>query len=147
MKLKKTAVFLAAAMMAVTSFAFPASANNHGDTRWEFHFFTGNPEDINTLPRDKNDASGSYVDFRYCDYDQLVDFKVIGRLYNGNWEDCTKNKGVATVSPGQKRRIRQYVYEWGYPQCFLSGDKQEDGQGSANGFWSPDSVGSDPYAN
>ena len=36
----------------------------------------------------------------------------------GGYRNCTKNDS-AVIYAGQKRRIRQYVYEWGYPYAFI----------------------------
>lgn len=65
----------------------------------------------------------------------------------GGYRNCTKNDS-AVIYAGQKRRIRQYVYEWGYPYAFI-GLAPSSGQSglTISGRWSPDSVGSDPYAN
>lgn len=65
----------------------------------------------------------------------------------GGYRNCTKNDS-AVIYAGQKRRIRQYVYEWGYPYAFI-GLAPSSGQSglTISGKWSPDSVGSDPYAN
>lgn len=74
-------------------------------------------------------------------------FSVVGfsQSYGGiRYTSDTKKAGRIDV--GQKRLLRQWVYENGHAYCALYAASIYNNSYS-NGLWSPDSIGSYPYAN
>lgn len=143
--------FLSIAML-MSMCVFPTSANNHTDTYYGFSLPHVPYFSVYEDGRLKTDASGSYVYSNPTNPTEGVRFAIFGHskdYFNNESElrNCTKST-YAIVYNGQKRRIRQYVYEWNYTYAFLGGAGNDDfGFANIQGVWSPDSVGSDPYAN
>ena len=140
-------------------FAIPASAKNNTDQVFTFTFIQSDKADF-TIGREKEDASGTYI--KYTDGTaKSAKFQVYGGNYR-NWAVCDKRYnetkyGYAFVYRGQEGCISQYVYENRYshynmavPYAFLRGyvDIVDGGIFStANGVWSPDTLGSYAYFN
>ncbi len=143
-------------ILLVMSVGFPVSANNHSDTSFEFSLPDWQYVTIYTPGRYKSDTSSSYVYF----YDTTdywlqaygVHFSIWGGESSQTWiENCTSpgGYGAPIIYPDQKRLIRQNVCEWGYDYAFIAASAPTPGAAGAcpAGLWSPDSVGSYPYAN
>ncbi len=136
-----------------TLFIIPVSANNHTDTNFSFNLPATYKYIVNLNGRIKQDATGSYILSDSTNVSEGALFSIHG--YNSQYPssasqvtNCTKNTS-ARIWPGQARRIRQYVYEWGYTYAFIGGSAITNaGVGhELTGVWSPDSVGSYPYCN
>ena len=141
-KVKRLLALGAAALMLSSVFAMPASAANYGNTSWNFNVDHLNKPYI-TETRSKEDSSGTYVYYK----EGTVTGVVCDVITVDGKSMCDGRLG--TVHKGDERLIAQYVYERGYRECKLKlkGDRAYDGGGGAGGQWSPDSVGSYPYAN
>jgi hypothetical protein len=75
------------------------------------------------------------------------EFAVYGSNTNpGGYGDPSTTKKHGAVPLGTERFIRQWVYEYGYRWAALFAFAITDNTYTA-GVWSPDSVGSCPYAN
>lgn len=97
----------------------------------------------------KEDRSSSYVYYR-SPAEGGVYYSIHGypkENFDTQPTNCTIGDS-AIMYPGQKRRIRQYVYEWGYRYAFIGGAPTA-GRGNTYvfGYWSPDCAGNYPAAN
>lgn len=142
MKIKRLVAVFMAVIMAFSCMAISASAaeiqpyNNHDDI---FFYAADVARGWQSGTEDKTDASGTYVSFEgtTCDY---AKFTVLG----GDKVNYTSPD--AYIYQGTQRLISQYVYEKGQRKCILK-ISRAGYDGTATGFWSPDSVGDYPYAN
>lgn len=150
MKIKKLIVIMMLLTSIISSFAISASAKNNKDVEFSYSLPNEGYYKVYGEGHRKEDASGSYVFSNYTNPSGGTYYSIHGgytESIEGGYRNCTKNDS-AIIYAGQKRRIRQYVYEWGYPYAFI-GLAPSSGQSglTISGKWSPDSVGSDPYAN
>lgn len=158
--MKKLLTLLLASVSLIVLFSFPASAKNNKDSVFRFYFTQDEKFDYDYRGRVKEDDSGTYL--RYMD-GTATSAKF--RVYGGDkdkWYACnnryneTKND-FAYVRKGQTGCISQYVYENRYshyntstPYAFLYAYVDIVNGGvisSAEGLWSPDTLGSYPYFN
>ena len=137
MKKKLLALFLA---VAVGSTGIVASAKNNSDTslpnkKVSFSFSSAAQTDL----RAKEDSSSHYIK-NNSGFDLWV------RSLNSSNTNLTY-KGRAIVKGGQWR-IHNSIYEKGYRSCKLDITSAKSGvSGYLKGVWSPDSLGSYPFAN
>ncbi len=155
-KLKKgIATFLVTALLATGS-AASVSAQTYNNKDQPFSFTLPGTNyyhvDIQNGQRKENDT-GSYIYSYSSNPSEGALFSIHGGHSKSvssvkDLTNCTKG-GSARIWPGQKRRIRQYVYELNYPYAFIGGSAITDAGANKNlsGLWSADSVGSDPYCN
>lgn len=121
-----------------TATAFAADENNHQDSTLPYEFI-GYLASADTIGRKKMDDSSVYIESTTA-----FDLKVVVMV--NSKVNCTY-KGYAIV-PKAKRLIHNTVYEEGYTSCYLRISAADSGEtGMLTGKWSPDSVGSYPYAN
>lgn len=151
--LKKSIIALFICIFLLTNSIILTSANNHTDTNFSFNLPGLSYYAVLNSGRAKLDASGSYISSDSVNPSEGALFSIHGYKYStftsvSQIKNCTKGTS-ARIWPGQQRRIRQYVYEWGYAYAFIGGHAiTSAGVGkSLTGVWSPDSVGSDPYCN
>lgn len=149
--MKRFLALLAMVSIILTVFSIQGFAANTTDTKFDFRLPAEGYYTVLNSGRRKLDASSTYVHY-YSSNTGKVYFSVHG--YNSNkytnialLNNCTINES-AIIYPGQKRRIRQYVYELGYDYAFLGG-APSTGRGNTyiDGVWSPDCAGSYPAAN
>lgn len=150
MKSKKIALTFLATIMLMSAVVFSSSAKNNHDVEFSYSLPNEGYYKVYGVGQRKEDASGSYV-YSYSSNPASGTYYSIHGGHTTSLRDgytnCTKGDS-AVVYAGQKRRIRQYVYEWGYSYAFI-GLAPSAGQAgrTINGKWSPDSIGSHPYAN
>lgn len=145
MKKKKLLAIFGVLILTLSFVMVPVSANNHKDEG--FIFYLDGVSASVTKMREKQDASSTYVAVDYTPSGGAK-FSVLGVKLGNHGStsvNCTKNNYVILYG-GQTRLVRQYVYERGYTLCELFGDVAKL-KGKTYGLWSPDSVGSYPYAN
>lgn len=138
MKLKRICgivLALSLTVMGVPNVAFAANTSDTG-----FAFSVGPSYFSRTEYRAKTNTTSVYVN--KLSGPQVTHFSVLA----GNNVYQNAGKGLAPVSPGQKRLIHTYVYENGYRSCALASIANPY-SGWSTGVWSPDSIGSYPYAN
>lgn len=63
-----------------------------------------------------------------------------------NLVNCTVG-GSAKVGLGEEREVRQRVYERGFSYAYIGGSSKGYPEEYARGIWSPDCIGSYPWAN
>lgn len=63
-----------------------------------------------------------------------------------NLANCTIGER-AKVGLGEKREVRQRVYERGFSYAYIGGSSKGYPEEYARGIWSPDCIGSYPWAN
>ena len=133
----------------LSALSLTAFAKNNHDVEFSYSMPNEGYYRVYGVGQRKEDASGSYV-YSYSSNPAGGSYYSIhgghtSSLANG-YTNCTNDSAI--IYAGQKRRIRQYVYEWGYSYAFI-GLAPSSGQSSLtiSGKWSPDSVGTDPYAN
>lgn len=150
MKRKKIITLFLTIVMLMSALSLTAFAKNNHDVAFSYSMPNEGYYRVYGVGQRKEDASGSYV-YSYSSNPAGGSYYSIhgghtSSLANG-YTNCTKNDS-AIIYAGQKRRIRQYVYEWGYSYAFI-GLAPTSGQSglTINGKWSPDSLGSYPYAN
>ena len=121
------------------SMTVPVMANNSTDTTLP-EKFVDSSRHVQTGLRSKQDKTPHYV------YNtSKFGYQVIS--YNENFVNHTVNK-TATVAAGKKRFVRNTIYKDGFRKCRLDITVAKVGtSGNVQGIWSPDSVGSYPYAN
>lgn len=138
MKSKKLLSLVLTTVITVSS-VVPAYANNNADTALPQSFVALTSYAITSL-RGKTDTTSHYV------YNKSS-FAVYVHSLDANNHDHTVN-GVATVPAGKERFVRNNIYEHKKYECKLklSTTRMSD-HGTLKGWWSPDSVGSYPYAN
>ncbi|HBT65680.1 MAG TPA: hypothetical protein DEB10_13570 [Ruminococcaceae bacterium] len=141
MKIKKMAIVLSAIMALSTLGGLSTSANNSTDTVYSFTTISTGWIYF-TETRAKEDASGSYA---YYVQGATQPNGTYFSIWSGG-TNYTRNE-TATLYVGQKRRIAQFVYENGKRNCYLGVSPRDYNSSKIAGLWSPDSVGSDPYAN
>ena len=150
MKTRKVATTLLAIATLMSTFIFPSFAKNNHDVEFSYSLPNEGYYQVYGVGQRKEDASGSYVYSYSSNPAGGTYYSIHGghttSLSNG-YVNCTKNDS-AVIYAGQKRRIRQYVYEWGYAYAFI-GLAPTSGQSrrTINGKWSPDTLGYYPYAN
>lgn len=159
-RIKKVSLLLAI-LMAISSYvAIPASAvGNYYDTDYYtgYHYMA-NPDAyyltssaVNTNfeynpygLRQKKDATATYV---YNKEGASFMFKVYGYSHsNGGYEYKGDTRQAGRIDVGQRRFLRQWVYENGHAYCALYSASIYN-YSESSGLWSPDSIGSYPYAN
>lgn len=148
MKCKRITVAMLAVTTLAVAFVMPASAKNNHDIEFSYQLPREGYYQVYGQGQRKEDDSGSYVYSYSSNPAGGTYYSIHGGYSTSNAvTNCTKNDS-AVIYAGQKRRIRQYVYELGYSHAFL-GLAPTGGQSNRmiNGKWSPDSIGSDPYAN
>ncbi|WP_163578501.1 hypothetical protein [Gracilibacillus thailandensis] len=123
-------------------------ASNHGDTSFRFSVSTSNNYAY-TGSRSKENTTSTYVNveqvpitYIYADVQGYRPSSVSGTNY---WVDETLGGDKVTLSKG-KWLVKQLVYENGGRSARLKFQRYY-GTGTVSGVWSPDSVGSYPYAN
>lgn len=156
MKIKKC---LAGFMILVITvlLAMPVSAAETTDKPFSIPINTTSDAHIESTTnpvRIKTDSSSTYIN-----YSGIGPSSFVAIIYGCDWRglsemDCTSNYTVydssrggyilierppAVVSRGTRGFVRQDVYERNYSHAKLKG-KYHKGTGTANGFWSPDSV-------
>ena len=137
--MKKLIASMLSAVMLIMSINCTAFARSHQDSYFDFYVGPGieNHSDF----RLKEDDSPVYV-YLFNWGPAYVDFCVI----NTAFVIQNSGTGIARIYAGTKRLIHTHVYENGYSYCAL-GSSDNDCSGYAVGAWSPDSVGSYPFAN
>lgn len=159
-KVKNLVLFMLAIMTIVSCFAIPASAvGNYSDTEYDTNLQTSAAPDTFRLAskpviengvyspygrRLKLDATATYV---YNKEGSSFMFIVVGYTSINSisgYPNDTRNPGRIDV--GQRRFLRQWVYENGHGYCGLYAASIYANSYS-KGLWSPDSIGSYPYAN
>lgn len=157
----KIHVCIVLTLVVLLSSATVCFATNNTDTVYVFYFGNINSMEHVSSGRTKEDASGTYV--RFLDG---IATSAYFRIYGGNapyWGSCTSKynetkNNKAYVPRGQTGCIRQYVYEnrishynmnipYAYIAAYVSVFPSGYTASSANGVWSPDTVGSYQYFN
>ena len=142
---KRLVVFIALAIMAIPMFmsnVFAAGPNNK-DTDFDFTTRGNYLHCHGDWFRDKRDSSAPYVYLTTAS--GQIDIRIVSAV-NKNGDGATDaTKGVAYMKKGEKRRIRCSVKDVGRVWCTV-GVKTPTNQ-YLKGVWSPDSVGTYPYAN
>ena len=128
MKIKKMAIVLSAIMALSTLGGLSTSANNSTDTVYSFTTISTGWIYFTETRAKATQPNGTYFS-----------------IWSGG-TNYTRNE-TATLYVGQKRRIAQFVYENGKRNCYLGVSPRDYNSSKIAGLWSPDSVGSDPYAN
>ncbi|MBQ7248082.1 MAG: hypothetical protein IJS22_08340 [Lachnospiraceae bacterium] len=105
-----------------------------------FSFAVGGDLANRTLFRTKDNSTPVYV--KLDNGPSLVLFDVVA----SNLVSQNSGTGVAHMSPGTQRLIHTHVYENGHAICALM-SRNNPYSGTASGYWSPDSVGTYPFAN
>ena len=113
-------------------------ASNHSD---EVFLFLVSPGIIGKSGyRNKEDSSGVYVNY------QSGPAGIVFYVLSPDNQVQNSGTGAAVMYVGQQRRIHTHVYENGYTSCALASNNST-ATGYASGLWSPDSVGTYPWAN
>ena len=149
--MKRFLALLAMVSIILTAFSVQCFAGNTRDESFLFQLPAEGYYTVINPGREKLDSTSTYVYYRLPDTGHVY-FSVHGyskpqytdiRLLR----NCTKNDS-AIIYPGQQRRIKQFVYEWGYDYAFLGG-APSTGRGNTYvfGYWSPDCAGDYTPAN
>lgn len=149
--MKKIFALIISLVMMLSMFSVCSVAGNIEDTEFKFKLPKEGYYKVINAGRRKLDNTSAYVHY-YSSNVGKVYFSIHG--YNSSkysniasLTNCTIDES-AIIYPGQKRRIRQYVYELGYKYAFLGGAPSTNrGETSINGVWSPDCAGNYPAAN
>lgn len=149
--MKRFLALLAMITILLTVFSVQCVAGNTTDEVFCFRLPAEGYYTVHQLGREKLDASSTYVNYISANTGHVY-FSVHGydnSIYTNikTLKNCTINDS-AIIYPGQQRRIRQYVYEWGFDYAFLGGAPSTGiGDTLICGYWSPDCAGSYPAAN
>lgn len=132
---------LAVSTLLVASMSTVVSASVK-DSTYSFYVNTGDSRGVYLSPREKEDASSTYVNitstpskYLYC---MVQGYRPASTTFV--WADETVG-GAVKLTLGQQL-IRQYVYEHGGRMARLHFSDVADKYGLVQGKWSPDSVGS-----
>lgn len=156
---KKVISVLCLAALLLSMLCIPVFANNHTDRDFTFIFYPSAKSMFTLNGYEKKDDSGTYLSYtdgnaqscRFSVYGGNEDSQFMCTIFRNE----TKNDHVF-IARGSTGLIRQYVYENRavynryYPYTYLKGFVEVVDGGiisSAEGKWSPDSVGSLPYFN
>lgn len=153
--MKNSKRLVALMLLVVTIFSVvsvSASASNWQDSK--FYNFTLYSYQRYLNPRAKEDTSPCYVKITKADHNQTTFISANGCYSDGKYAaryNCTRDgngKSVAHVSilPNQGYLVRSMIYENKYPYASLGFSTPIVGGNEVTGVWSPDSVGSYPYA-
>lgn len=153
--MKNSKRLVALMLLVVTIFSVvsvSASASNWLDSN--FHDFTLWSSQHYLNPRAKEDTSPCYVKITQATHNQIT-FVTANGCYSGSSSatryNCTRDGNgnpVTRVSilPYQGYLVRSMIYENKYPYASLGFFTPIVGGNKVSGVWSPDSVGSYPYA-
>lgn len=148
MKKRKIASIMLTAACMLTA-VLPVSASNSTNSNFGFQLPVYNGLGVQPGAREKTDDTSCYV--RYNDGPWDTWFVIFGTNNPVTYPDintltnCTLGE-KAKVGLGEEREVRQYVYEWYYQYAYIGGSSQSYPEQYAIGVWSPDCVGSYPYA-
>lgn len=135
----KILIVVMAMMMLLSTMAIFASASN-ADSGFTFSF-SGYMD--RTGIRQKDNDTSMYM---YCTSTSTPYIASARGTYNGStfydcsydWDDPTPTKYTYQFTSGIKRFMYNYVLENGFTYCAISANTSSNG--SASGYWSPDSV-------
>ena len=153
--MKNSKRLVALMLLVVTIFSVvsvSASASNWQDT--DFYNFTLRSYQRYLNPRAKEDTTPCYVKITAAAHNQTTFISANGCYSSSSSAtryNCTRNGNgysVAHVSilPYQGYLVRSMIYENKYPYASLGFSTPIVGGNEVSGVWSPDSVGSYPYA-
>lgn len=141
---KKFLTIMLICFVSMTSF-ITVSANNQDDTKLPGEHITYYLC-AKTGYRGKTDDSSVYVDNRSGFSIDVRTFGAMNNNYSTEGVNCTYHNYA--IVPSAKRLIHNLIYENGYYYCRLKVYTANNGtSGTLKGYWSPDSVGTYPYAN
>lgn len=141
MKIKRLVAALSAVLCLASFAGLSASAAETKDKVYKFNYIEKGWVYF-TETRPKTNTTGTYVSY-------LTGNTQPKGTYYSVWsagENDTRN-GAGIIYPGQKRKLAQFVYEKGKRDCYLGVSPNGYNSSEISGVWSPDSVGSYPYAN
>ena len=152
--MKNSKRLVALMLLVVTIFSavsVSASASNWQDSY--FYNFTLRSYQRYLNPRAKQDTSPCYVKLTKATHNQTTFISANGcySSTSATRYNCTRDGNgnpVAHVSilPYQGYLVRSMIYEYKYPYATLGFSTPIVGGNEVTGVWSPDSVGSYPYA-
>lgn len=150
MKLKKILTVTVIAMMMFSSISsLNVSAKNNKDTVFDFNVQPNSTVYTNGHFRAKEDSSAPYCHLQIAASNGF-NMRILSIDNNLNpYSIVDATKGTALMYAGQKRLIRCSVRDVGRRYCAIGAKSRNNGDssGRAMGVWSPDSLGSYPYAN
>ena len=153
--MKNSKRLVALMLLVVTIFSavsVSASASNWQDSC--FYNFTLRSYQRYLNPRAKEDASPCYVKITQATHNQATFISANGcysssssaTRYNQTRDGSGKRVAHVSILPYQGYLVRSMIYENKYPYASLGFSTSLVGGNEISGVWSPDSVGSYPYA-
>ena len=163
MKISKRILSVMLVLLTLVSImSVTASASNYGNTN--FYNFTLYKHQRFLNPREKQDDTPCYVRVNSAYFNQIIHINAYGFLIPDQNEEglsrhCTRDgygqyQEYVSILPYQDYRIRNMIYEFGYPYASLGFSSPSDGAftgggivgNEVSGVWSPDSLGNYQYA-
>lgn len=149
--MKRFLALLAMVSIILTAFSVQCFAGNTSNEIFAFRLPAEGFYTVSQLGAEKKNNSSTYVDYLSANTGHVY-FSVHGydnSIYTDirTLTNCTIGDS-AIIYPGQQRRIRQLVYERGFPYAFLGGAPSTGiGNTLICGYWNPDCSGNYPAAN
>lgn len=130
---RKKVVCTLCALMVVSQIGIISQANNYKDTSYSFSY-NGDGSDVSTSARAKKDKSASYVNNNGSNT-TTISVAVAGSKNGGH---TTALSGYYNVKKGNRKYMKNQVYQKGYRQACLLMSTANHSKHKIQGKWSPD---------